>query len=79
MGAPLTHAQRDDTGSFLLLRDLDGGRVWSAGFQPCAVAWTTLKHLGPVSRSATTFGAFSPPPVQAVPLAAAATRQARVS
>ncbi|HET6198219.1 MAG TPA: glucoamylase family protein [Acetobacteraceae bacterium] len=29
-------AQRDDTGSFLLLRDLDGGRVWSAGFQPCA-------------------------------------------
>jgi cyclic beta-1,2-glucan synthetase len=30
-------ATRDDTGSFFLLRDLDSGRVWSAGYQPCAV------------------------------------------
>ncbi|MDF3019655.1 MAG: glycosyl transferase [Steroidobacteraceae bacterium] len=27
---------RDDTGSFILLRDIDTGRVWSAGYQPCA-------------------------------------------
>jgi cyclic beta-1,2-glucan synthetase len=27
---------RDDTGSYLYLRDLESGRVWSAGFQPCA-------------------------------------------
>lgn len=27
---------RDDTGSYLLLRDLETGRVWSAGYQPCA-------------------------------------------
>jgi cyclic beta-1,2-glucan synthetase len=30
-------ATREDTGSFFLLRDLDNGRVWSAGYQPCAV------------------------------------------
>ena len=29
-------ATRDDTGSYLLLRDMDTGRVWSAGYQPCA-------------------------------------------
>ena len=29
---------RDDTGSYILLRDLDSGWVWSAGYQPCAVA-----------------------------------------
>ncbi|HET9472651.1 MAG TPA: glucoamylase family protein, partial [Steroidobacteraceae bacterium] len=29
---------RDDTGSYILLRDLDSGRVWSAGYQPCGVA-----------------------------------------
>src|SRR6185369_6479929 len=29
-------ATRDDTGSFFLLRDVDSGRVWSAGYQPCA-------------------------------------------
>jgi cyclic beta-1,2-glucan synthetase len=28
---------RDDTGSYILLRDLDNGRVWSAGYQPSAV------------------------------------------
>jgi hypothetical protein len=28
---------RDDTGSYFLLRDVDTGRVWSAGYQPCAV------------------------------------------
>jgi cyclic beta-1,2-glucan synthetase len=27
---------RDDTGSFVLLRDPESGRVWSAGYQPCA-------------------------------------------
>ena len=27
---------RDDTGSYILLRDTDTGRVWSAGYQPCA-------------------------------------------
>jgi cyclic beta-1,2-glucan synthetase len=27
---------RDDTGSYLLLRDVDSGNVWSAGYQPCA-------------------------------------------
>src|SRR6185436_16209966 len=27
-------ATRDDTGSFFLLRDVDTGRVWSAGYQP---------------------------------------------
>jgi cyclic beta-1,2-glucan synthetase len=30
-------ATRDDTGSYLLLRDLETGRVWSAGYQPTAV------------------------------------------
>jgi cyclic beta-1,2-glucan synthetase len=30
-------ATRDDTGSYLLLRDTDTGRVWSAGFQPTAL------------------------------------------
>jgi cyclic beta-1,2-glucan synthetase len=29
-------ATRDDTGSYLLLRDVDTGRVWSAGYQPTA-------------------------------------------
>ncbi len=29
-------ATRDDTGSFVLLRDIETGRVWSAGYQPCA-------------------------------------------
>ena len=29
-------ATRDDTGSFVLLRDVETGRVWSAGYQPCA-------------------------------------------
>ncbi len=28
---------RDDTGSYLLLRDIDTNRVWSAGYQPCAM------------------------------------------
>jgi len=27
---------RDDLGSYCLLRDTDSGRVWSAGYQPCA-------------------------------------------
>jgi cyclic beta-1,2-glucan synthetase len=27
---------RDDTGSFVMLRDIESGRVWSAGYQPCA-------------------------------------------
>jgi len=27
---------RDDSGSYLLLRDSDSGRVWSVGYQPCA-------------------------------------------
>ncbi len=27
---------RDDTGSYILLRDVETGRVWSAGYQPCA-------------------------------------------
>jgi len=31
-------ATRDDTGSFFLLRDVDTGRVWSAGYQPTAAA-----------------------------------------
>ncbi len=30
-------ATRDDTGSFFLLRDIESGRTWSAGYQPCAV------------------------------------------
>ncbi|MEO8018050.1 MAG: glucoamylase family protein [Pseudomonadota bacterium] len=29
-------ATRDDTGSYLLLRDIETGRVWSAGYQPTA-------------------------------------------
>jgi cyclic beta-1,2-glucan synthetase len=29
-------ATRDDTGSYFLLRDTETGRVWSAGYQPCA-------------------------------------------
>ncbi len=29
-------ATRDDTGSYFLLRDVESGRVWSAGFQPLA-------------------------------------------
>jgi cyclic beta-1,2-glucan synthetase len=29
-------ATRDDTGSFFLLRDVDSGRTWSAGYQPMA-------------------------------------------
>jgi cyclic beta-1,2-glucan synthetase len=29
-------ATRDDTGSYLLLRDVETGRVWSAGYQPTA-------------------------------------------
>ncbi len=34
---------RDDTGSYFLLRDLESGRVWSAGFQPCAVQPSTYQ------------------------------------
>jgi cyclic beta-1,2-glucan synthetase len=30
-------ATRDDSGSYFLLRELENGRVWSAGYQPCAV------------------------------------------
>ena len=30
----LNDATRDDTGSYVLLRDIDTGRVWSAGYQP---------------------------------------------
>ncbi|HEU5135696.1 MAG TPA: glucoamylase family protein [Steroidobacteraceae bacterium] len=29
-------ATRDDTGSYLMMRDVESGRVWSAGYQPCA-------------------------------------------
>jgi cyclic beta-1,2-glucan synthetase len=29
-------ATRDDAGSYLFLRDVESGRVWSAGYQPCA-------------------------------------------
>ena len=29
-------ATRDDTGSYFLLRDVENGRVWSAGYQPLA-------------------------------------------
>ena len=29
-------ATRDDTGSYLLMRDVESGRVWSAGYQPLA-------------------------------------------
>jgi cyclic beta-1,2-glucan synthetase len=32
----LPDGTRDDTGSYVLLRDIDTGRVWSAGYQPCA-------------------------------------------
>ncbi len=28
---------RDDTGSYIFLRDVESGRVWSAGYQPCGV------------------------------------------
>ena len=28
---------RDDTGSYIFLRDIESGRVWSAGYQPCGV------------------------------------------
>jgi len=28
-------ATRDDTGSYIFLRDVESGRVWSAGYQPC--------------------------------------------
>ncbi len=28
---------RDDTGSYMFLRDVESGRVWSAGYQPCGV------------------------------------------
>ena len=28
---------RDDSGSYLFLRDVDSGAVWSAGYQPCGV------------------------------------------
>ncbi len=28
---------RDDTGSYLYLRDVESGQVWSAGYQPCGV------------------------------------------
>jgi cyclic beta-1,2-glucan synthetase len=30
-------ATRDDTGSYIFLRDVAAGTVWSAGFQPCGV------------------------------------------
>jgi cyclic beta-1,2-glucan synthetase len=29
-------ATRDDWGSYIFLRDVESGRVWSAGYQPCA-------------------------------------------
>ncbi len=29
---------RDDSGSYIFLRDVESGDVWSAGYQPCAVA-----------------------------------------
>ena len=28
---------RDDTGSYIFLRDVESGQVWSAGYQPCGV------------------------------------------
>jgi cyclic beta-1,2-glucan synthetase len=28
---------RDDAGSYIFLRDMESGRVWSAGYQPCGV------------------------------------------
>ena len=28
---------RDDTGSYIFLRDVESGEVWSAGYQPCGV------------------------------------------
>ena len=31
-------ATRDDHGSYVILRDVDTGTVWSAGYQPCGVA-----------------------------------------
>ncbi len=30
-------ATRDDMGSFVFLRDVDSGTIWSAGYQPCGV------------------------------------------
>ena len=30
-------ATRDDTGSYIFLRDMESGAVWSAGYQPCGV------------------------------------------
>jgi cyclic beta-1,2-glucan synthetase len=30
-------ATRDDTGSYIFLRDVESGAVWSAGYQPCGV------------------------------------------
>jgi cyclic beta-1,2-glucan synthetase len=30
-------ATRDDSGSYVFLRDVDSGAVWSAGFQPCGI------------------------------------------
>ncbi|HET9865169.1 MAG TPA: glycosyl hydrolase family 65 protein [Steroidobacteraceae bacterium] len=36
-------ATRDDTGSYFLLREVENGRVWSAGFQPCAVQPTSYE------------------------------------
>ena len=30
-------ATRDDSGSYLFLRDVESGTVWSAGYQPCGV------------------------------------------
>ncbi|HEU4592036.1 MAG TPA: glucoamylase family protein [Steroidobacteraceae bacterium] len=34
---------RDDTGSYFLLREVENGRVWSAGYQPCAVQPTSYE------------------------------------
>ncbi len=28
---------RDDSGSYIFLRDIESGGVWSAGYQPCGV------------------------------------------
>ena len=35
-GTTRMDATREDTGSYLLLRDSDTGLVWSAGYQPTA-------------------------------------------
>ena len=34
---------RDDTGSYIFLRDIEDGRVWSAGYQPCGTGPTATR------------------------------------